>query len=128
MSRLKFAILAACAGIFITPALAGNPHFISSYGGIDAKTGDYTAKFKEAGLGNTPITYGLDATTQYTFQCFTKSGNNPKGAPNAGGASNENTTTTVTPRNGQVTATIVLDVTYPPTTALPAPRERGRSF
>ena len=92
-------------------------HFLKATGGIDAQTGDYTASFKEAGLGNTPITYDLSATTQYTFQCFTKKGNNPQGAPNAGGPSSANTQTTLTPRNGQITGTLTLDVVYPPPTA-----------
>jgi hypothetical protein len=96
-------------------SFADSPHFISATGGIVASTGDYQASFKEAGLGNTPITYDLEATTAYEFQCFTKSGNKPKGSPNAGGPSSENTQTTITPRNGQITAHILLDVTFPPT-------------
>src|SRR5260221_13259735 len=121
MSRSRIATVAAAsvlAAIAFAPgsAVAG-PHFLSATGGIDAKTGDYTASFKEAGLGNTPISYDLSATTQYTFQCFTKSGNNPHGSPNSGGPSNENTQTTLTPRNGQITASLTIDVNFPPTTA-----------
>ncbi len=75
-----------------------------------AEAGNYTASFKETGLGNTPITYDLEATVKYTFQCFTKSGNNPQGSPNIGGPSVENTQTTITPHNGQITGSLTLDV------------------
>jgi hypothetical protein len=119
MSRSRVATVAAAgvlAAIAFAPgsAVAG-PHFLSATGGIDANTGDYTATFKEAGLGNTPITYDLSATTQYTFQCFTKSNNNPQGSPNSGGPSNESTQTTLTPRNGQIKGSLTIDVTFPPT-------------
>ncbi len=64
-------------------ALAQNAHFLKSTGGLDAKTGDYTASWKEAGLGNSPVTYDLSATASFTWQCFTKSGNQPQGSPNS---------------------------------------------
>jgi hypothetical protein len=79
------------------------------------EAGNYTASFKETGLGNTPITYDLEATVNYTFQCFTKSGNKPQGAPNSGGPSQQNTQTTITPHNGQITGSLSFDVTFPPT-------------
>jgi hypothetical protein len=107
--------LAVCAIAGV--AYADSPHFLSSTlsDSIDPATGDLTVNFKEAGLGNTPITYDLSANTSYLFQCFTKSNNKPQGSPNAGGPSSENTQTTITPRNGQITGSLVLDVTFPPT-------------
>jgi hypothetical protein len=96
-------------------ALADSPHFISSSDTIDGD-GNLLAKFKEAGLGNTPISFSLTADTSFLFQCFTKSNNKPQGAPNAGGPSTETTETTITPRNGQITATIEIDVVFPPPT------------
>jgi hypothetical protein len=104
----------AAFGFAAGTALAA-AHFINATGGIDKNTGDYVASFKEAGLGNTPITYNLSATTQYEFQCFTKKGNTPQGTPNSGGPSSESTQTTITPRNGQITGSLTLDVTFPPT-------------
>ncbi len=60
-------------------------------------------------MGNTPVTYLLTATTEtFTFQCFTKSGNKPQGAPNSVSFSNVSTQTTLTPRNGQITGSISL--------------------
>ena len=109
--------LAICTIAGVAYAGMGSPHFISSSDSIDPATGDLTVSFKEAGLSNTPITYDLSANTLYEFQCFTKSGNKPQGAPNAGGPSSENTSTTITPRNGQITGSLTLDVTFPPTTA-----------
>src|SRR5215831_12362932 len=119
MSTISKSLLLATTVGLMTVLGAGKsfagPHFISATGAIDDKTADYVASFKEAGLGNTPITYDLAADTSYLFQCFTKSGNKPQGSPNAGGPSSENTQTTITPRNGQITAKIVIDVTFPPT-------------
>lgn len=89
-------------------AVADSPHFITATGSLDS-TNDYNASFKEAGLGNTPITYDLTAQTEtFTFQCFTKSGNTPKGAPNSVSFSSATQQTTITPRNGQITAIIEL--------------------
>jgi hypothetical protein len=117
MSARKITLSLAVSIFTIGAALAASPHFIKATGGIDKETGDYVASFKEAGLGNDPITYDLSADTAYLFQCFTKSNNKPQGAPNAGGPSSENTQTTITPRNGQITADIRLEVTFPPTSA-----------
>jgi hypothetical protein len=113
----QLALSVAVGGLLIGSALAASPHFINATGNIDQNTGDYVASFKEAGLGNSPITYNLSADTSYLFQCFTNSNNKPQGAPNAGGPSSENTATTIVPHNGQITADIRLDVTFPPTTA-----------
>ena len=113
--RPFMASLAVCTVVGV--AYAASPHFISASDSIDATTGDLTATFKEAGLGNTPITYDLSASTLYEFQCLTKRGNKPQGSPNAGGPSSENTQTTITPHNGQITGSLTLDVTFPPTTA-----------
>jgi hypothetical protein len=113
MSARKITSIAAVLTFAAGTAFAA-AHFLKATGGIDPQTGDYVANFKEAGLGNTPITYDLSATTQYTFQCFTKKGNNPQGSPNSGGPSSANTQTTLTPRNGQITGTLTLEVVFPP--------------
>lgn len=116
MLQLKLRTATCVTALFMGGvALAASAHFLKASGSIDSQTGDYTASFKEAGLGNTPINYNLSATTVYSFQCFTKSNNKPQGSPNAGGPSNESTSTTITPRNGQITGSLTLDVTFPPT-------------
>ena len=102
-------LLLACFGV--TTVSAQSAHFIKvSTPTIDPSTGNLTISFKEAGLGNTPITYTLaaGAGTTFTFQCFTKSGNNPQGEPNSISPSTLSQDTTITPRNGQITATISL--------------------
>ena len=104
---------AAAALLISTGAWAASPHFIKASDSINGD-GDLLVSFKEAGLGNTPVTFDLSANTAFQFQCFTKSNNKPQGAPNAGGPSTETTETTITPRNGQITATIQLDVVFPP--------------
>ena len=117
MRMRTLALSLTVSTLAIGVALAASPHFINATGSIDKTTGDYVASFKEAGLGNSPVTYDLEANTAYQFQCFTKSNNKPNGSPNAGGPSTENTQTTIIPHNGQITADIRLDVTFPPTTA-----------
>src|SRR5215471_1083915 len=89
---------------------AQSPHFVKGpTASIDSATGDYTVSFKEAGLGNTPITFSLKATSSvFTFQCFTKSHNTPNGAPNSVSFSNDTNFVTLQPRNGQITGSISL--------------------
>jgi hypothetical protein len=91
-------------------SFAQNAHFVKGpTATIDSKTGDYTVSFKEAGLGNTPVTFSLTAVNaSFTFQCFNKGGNNPQGAPNGVSFSNDTTFITLTPRNGQITGSISL--------------------
>ena len=106
----RFSILAIClmACLTATTAWAG-PHFVGTPTGTLNASGDYVASFKEAGLGDTPITYSLAATTEtFTFQCFTKSGNTPQGSPNSVSFSGQTTFVTITPRNGQITGSVLL--------------------
>jgi hypothetical protein len=101
-----FLFFLAC--LATTTGWAQSPHFIKATGSVDAD-GNYVASFKEAGLGNTPITYSLTATTEnFTFQCFTKSGNEPQGAPNNVSFSNDASFVTLSPRNGQITGNVSL--------------------
>jgi hypothetical protein len=100
----------ALSGFMATTVRAQSPHFIKGpTASLDAN-GDYCVSFKEAGLGSGPVTYTLTAGTgtTFTFQCFTKGGNTPQGSPNSISGSGDSTSTTVTPHNGQVSATICL--------------------
>jgi hypothetical protein len=101
-----FVFFVACFAT--TAGWAQNAHFLRFSGSLDS-SGDYVASFKEAGLGNTPVTYSLTATTEnFTFQCYTKSGNTPQGAPNSISFSNTTSFVTLTPRNGQITGSVSL--------------------
>jgi hypothetical protein len=104
------AVLVAVLVLTFGVVLANSAHFIvGPTASLSTTTGDYTVSFKEAGLGNSPVTYELTATTEtFTFQCFTKSGNKPQGAPNSVSFSGVSTQTTLTPRNGQITGSISL--------------------
>jgi hypothetical protein len=97
-------------GFMATTVRAQSPHYIKGpTASLDAN-GDYCVSFKETGLGSTPITYTLTAGdgTIFTFQCFTKKGNTPQGAPNGISGSGDSTSSTITPHNGQISATICL--------------------
>jgi hypothetical protein len=98
-------------GFMATNVWAGSPHFIKGpTASYDSSTGDLCVSFKEAGLGNTPITYTLTVgTATFTFQCFTKSGNQPQGSPNGTSISNDSATTTIQPHNGQITGSLCLE-------------------
>jgi hypothetical protein len=102
----------ALSGFVATTVRAQSPHFVGGQTfSLNSATGDYSVTFKEAGLGSTPVTYTLAATepaTTFTYQCFTKSGGQPQGAPNGISPSSSTTVTTITPHNGSVTATITL--------------------
>jgi hypothetical protein len=92
---------------FMATTMQAGPHFIKGpTANYDSSTGDLCVSFKEAGLGSTPITYTITAATEtFTFQCFTKSGNQPQGEPNGVSFSDQSASTTLTPRNGQITST-----------------------
>ena|SRR5438552_10239815 len=111
MKRLSILTLTmiALAGFMATTVRADSPHFIKVSSSFDTKTGEFCVTFKEAGLGNTPVTYVLSAPgSTFVYQCFTKSNNTPQGSPNGVSPSDVSTSTTITPRNGQVSATICL--------------------
>jgi hypothetical protein len=94
----------------------GSPHFVTGpTGSINTTTGAYSVSFKEAGLGSfASVTYTLSVSTDssFTFQCYTtdKHGNpnNPVGGQPKAGASNTSVSSTLTPRNGQVTGTVTM--------------------
>jgi len=110
LSILTFTMIALLS-FMATAVQADSPHFIRGpTASLDSSTGDYCVSFKEAGLGNNPITYTLTAGFEtFTFQCFTRGGNQPQGDPNGQSFSNDSISTTITPHNGQITATICLD-------------------
>ena len=111
MKRLSILTLTmiALAGFMATTVRADSPHFIKVSSSFDTKTGEFCVTFKEAGLGNTPVTYVLSAPgSTFVYQCFTKSNNTPQGSPNSVSGSGDATSTTITPHNGTVSATICL--------------------
>ena len=99
------------AGLLLaaSTALAASPHFIKGPTASLYSSGDYVVSFKEAGLGNTPISYSLTATNAvFTYQCYNPANNTPQGDPNGVSSSNLTTFLTLTPRNGQITGSIML--------------------
>src|SRR6266487_5252889 len=110
MKKLSILTLTVIAltGFMATTVRAQSPHYIKGPTASLESGTDYVVTFKEAGLGSSPVTYTLKAGagTTFTYQCFTKSGNNPQGAPNGVDGSNLTTTTTITPHNGNVSASI----------------------
>ena len=98
----------ALSSFMATTVRADSPHFIKVSSTLNSD-GTYCVSFKEAGLGSTPVTYTLSAPgSTFVYQCFTKSNNTPQGAPNGVSPSSVSTSDTITPRNGQVSATICL--------------------
>ena len=110
--RISISVLALVAlGCLARLAWGANgAHFQRGRASLDS-SGDYCVQFREVGLGDTPVDYRLDATATFTYQCFTKQGNQPHGEPNSGGPSDASTSTTVTPHNGHIAATICLQPT-----------------
>lgn len=108
-SKLVSCSLAISLAFAAAGASAASPHFVKPPTAMLDASGDYVVSFKEAGLGNTPVTYLLTAqNTTFTFQCFNPAGNKPQGSPNGQSFSNTSTTTTLTPRNGQITGSIMM--------------------
>jgi hypothetical protein len=108
LSAFALALVAAVT-FAATPAQAQSPRFIKGpTSSLDSTSGDFCVAFKEAGLGNTPVTFTITAQATFTFQCFTRNGNQPQGAPNSVSFSDFSTQTTLTPRNGQITGSLCL--------------------
>jgi hypothetical protein len=101
----------ALSSFMATTVQAQSPHFVRGpTAALDPQTGDLCVSFKEAGLGNLPITYTLIAGTEtFTFQCFTRHGNEPQGEPNNVSFSEQSVSTTIQPHNGQITASLCLE-------------------
>lgn len=110
--KLKTSAALAACGVISALAFAGSAHFVKGPTASISSVGDYIVSFKEAGLGNTPITYSLTAEEViYTFQCYNPAGNTPVGEPNGVKSSDVSTFTTITPRNGQITGSVTLSPT-----------------
>lgn len=108
MKVIAKAVAIMVCSTFATAAWADSAHFVKGPTASLDNEGAYVVSFKEAGLGNTPITYVLTADANFTFQCYTKSNNAPQGDPNHISISNLSTFETLTPRNGQITGSIQL--------------------
>jgi hypothetical protein len=113
MKKLSILILTMIAlwAFMATAVRADSPHFVRGpTAAIDGQTGDLCVNFKEAGLGNLPITYTLTAGTEvFTFQCFTRHDNTPNGDPNNVSFSDQSVSETIQPHNGQITASLCLE-------------------
>src|SRR5438132_8322769 len=77
------------AALLLGPGVArAGPHFNQDpvVSGVDSKTGDITVTWTEEGMGTSgnAITYDFTAgPVTFTWQCSTKSGNQPQGTPNS---------------------------------------------
>lgn len=103
-------LLIALAGTLSATAVwAQNAHFVKANGTIN-NDGEYVATFKEAGLGSgQTIHYTLAATGTFTYQCYTKSNNQPQGAPNVVSPSTLTSGGTFSAgKNGQITGSLTL--------------------
>ena len=115
----KIAGLSLTTFVLLAPlAFAASPHFIGTPSIVKNSDLSLTASFKAAGLGNSPTNIFLSSSGgSADLQCINPGGNNPPPkhvdfGPLTG------QTVTVTPRNGQVTATPTL-----PTPDLPGADE-----
>lgn len=105
---MKQIFLAASFLLTVSAVSAAGPHFVKGPSASLDNEGSYVVSFKEAGLGNTPVTYALTADQTFTFQCFNPAGNQPQGDPNGQDFSNESQFVTLTPRHGQITGSVSL--------------------
>jgi hypothetical protein len=115
--------MVASALLLMTPMLAAaqNPHFVKGPT-LSENTRDLslTVSFKAAGLGNEPINIFLTSSGgSADLQCVNKGGNEPAPKQFEFGPL-QGDTITVTPRNGQITASPTLE---PPD--LPSGRDAG---
>jgi hypothetical protein len=97
-------------------AFAQSPHFVKGptdpdKSGLNTDTVTISTSFKAAGLGNDPVDVFMSAdSVDLSTECENKGGNNPPGQD----VTIEDLTgpvKTITPRNGQITASPTLSVT-----------------
>jgi hypothetical protein len=81
MKRVLFSVapVFATAALATPAAFADSPHFLSASATVD-RSGNLTATFKEAGLGNNATSAGitLSADASALYQCFNNGGNHPQ--------------------------------------------------
>jgi hypothetical protein len=102
--------MVASALLLMAPMLAAaqSPHFIGTPTISKSSSGDLTAKFKAAGLGNSATDVFITSSeVSADLQCVNKGGNPPP-PKHAEFGPTEGPTTTITPRNGQITASPTL--------------------
>src|SRR5512140_917718 len=101
MTRWRIAV---GAGILCAAGVAtAGPHFLSATASING-FGDLVASFKEAGLGSTPVTYDLSATScRVVYECVNKGSNVAPGQPTVSDT-NVSDLTTCTPHNGTISS------------------------
>ena len=117
---LAIAAVAFTVGFGAGVAWAQNPHFIDSKTrAVLQSDGDLAVSFKEAGLGDTATDYLLHALASVTCTCVTKSGNCPNAANKVTFTSDESTEGTFSPKNGTVSATLVITAPECPSSAPP---------
>ena len=109
-------VLGVLATPMFTAAFAQNPHFVRGptepdKSGVNTDTVTISTSFKAAGLGNEPVDVFMAAdSVDLTTECENRGGNNPPGQD----LTIEDLTgpvQTITPRNGQITASSSLSVT-----------------
>src|SRR6266436_5373380 len=103
------------AALLLGPGVAwAGPHFNEDpvVSGVDSKTGNITVTWTEEGLGTSgnAITYDFTAgPVTFTWQCFTKSGNQPQGTPNSTSQSELTNTVSLFPnRSGRISGSLTL--------------------
>jgi hypothetical protein len=103
MRRISIAVLSllVLATLSLWVVLAQSPHFIKASASCDGN--NLQACFKEAGLGNDPVTITLSGTATATYQCFNNGGKHPKAGNKTTVSADETASGVFFPQNGQVT-------------------------
>jgi hypothetical protein len=115
----RFALFAAVMGAAAL-AWAASPHFIDSKTTANIQSdGDLEVSFKEAGLGDAATDYLLSANAATTCTCVTNSGRCPKAANKVTGSEAVSAQGTFSPKNGTVSATLVVTAPQCPASASP---------
>ena len=110
----RFAGVSLAAALLLGPGVAwAGANFIKVSGSIDAATGDYTASWKEAGLGNCSptgeCTYTLSANATFMWQCYNNGSNVPQGSPQTVNDTHDTVTGSFPPtHNGNISASLTI--------------------
>jgi hypothetical protein len=118
---LALAVLGVAVGFGVASAGSGSPHFFDSRTNLTIQSdGDLSLHFKEAGLGNgVTVDYTFDALADVTCNCVTHSGKCPAASNKVTGTVDTSKSFSLTPRNGSIETTVVLDAPGCPASAQP---------
>jgi hypothetical protein len=110
--KLRQISIAVALAAFTATLTAASPHFLRASASLDS-SGQLAVSFKEAGLGNNDIIVEASADASATYYCINRGGKNPSAANKRTINQTVTDSEVFSPKNGQLTASLRLEVPGP---------------